>query len=68
MPRSKSPQRQFREEQAKKETSRLYQTDNPDLDPTRQDAIDKNEVPGGGGPRERAAPSRRRSHELDEEE
>jgi len=46
MPESKSPEEQLREEQAKLEVSSQYPIDNPDLEPDRQDQLDKNRVPG----------------------
>jgi hypothetical protein len=39
-------------------------SDNPDLDPSRQESIDKKEAP----PLERASPAKRTSEKLDEEE
>lgn len=63
---SKNPYSEHRLQRAKRAISNRADVENPDLDPTRQDAIDRNEGPG---PRpERAAPSKRRPDTLDEEE
>ncbi|WP_072395837.1 hypothetical protein [Hyphomicrobium sp. CS1GBMeth3] len=65
MPNTKSPEHAFRVEHGKRAISRRFDNDNTDLDPTRQEAPDKNEVPDRIG---RAAPSKRQPGALDEEE
>ena len=45
MAKDKNPYRQFHLSRAKERVSKSYDTDNPDLEPTRQEARDKNEVP-----------------------
>ena len=62
----KSPQQQLQDERDRLRVSAQYKNDNPDLEPDRQEQIDRNR--SETVPIEAAAPSRRTSEKLDEEE
>jgi hypothetical protein len=67
---AKSPEDQFAEEQARLAISQQYlaRDDNPDLDPMRQEELDRNRIPGalGDGPLSPNSETRAREARADE--
>lgn len=64
---TRSPQAQMHEQRARLAISARYLLDR-EPDPDHQDQVDKNRIPTEAAPIAPAAPSKRTSDELDEEE
>jgi hypothetical protein len=66
---AKSPEEQFAEEQARLAISQQYlaRDDNPDLDPMRQEELDRNRIPGALGDMQLSPNSETRSRAVADE-